>query len=710
MNSLNSGVGSPPEQRDGKEVKAFFSIVYARRWIVLATLAVFILASLVITLLTPKKYATEAKLLTGQATGSSSTSADVKSPVLDALIAANGQSPETYSDLIQQTPIAQRVRDNLKLSVGPDSLLGHLAVKPLTNTSIITVTADWNDAATAAAIANEFVKVFVDRERELISSQAASSIDFLSKELPGAENRMHQANAALARFSASHGIIDINSQTQGIIVQLAANDSKVAQTQLELKHARAQLAIDGIELGKYESAGNGGQTTIPNPIAAQLQNQLATVTVQLATMRREYTDNYVGVQNLISQKQQLETEIATLPVRVVASENVVPNPVHAQLESQIAQLTSQIAASNADLVELRRQRGALQPQIANLPATTARLVDLQHEAKSAQDVYNALQQKYQEAAVLRTTAPSDVQITQPASADRAKVTPDLMLNLVIGTVIGLIVSLGAAFSINFFDSTLKNEADIADRLQLPTLGAIPVVARTDAKGESYNRLRNITIESFLQLATSLRYSSDGPLKTITFVSPASGDGKSTIALNAAIAMGELEPPVLIIDCDFRQPRLHSMLNLRNGVGLSDLLVGRVRLDEVIHRTSNPGVDFISSGTRAPNPVKLFRSNRMDELLAAAGRRYTCIIIDTPATDGYVDGVVLAAKTDGSVLVVSSNQTDMSAASKTVALLARFGVKNTLGVVLNRVNPKRIPQASAYRLESEKSDSALSLLS
>lgn len=224
MNSLNSGVGSPPEQRDGKEVKAFFSIVYARRWIVLATLAVFILASLVITLLTPKKYATEAKLLTGQATGSSSTSADVKSPVLDALIAANGQSPETYSDLIQQTPIAQRVRDNLKLSVGPDSLLGHLAVKPLTNTSIITVTADWNDAATAAAIANEFVKVFVDRERELISSQAASSIDFLSKELPGAENRMHQANAALARFSASHGIIDINSQTQGIIVQLAAND------------------------------------------------------------------------------------------------------------------------------------------------------------------------------------------------------------------------------------------------------------------------------------------------------------------------------------------------------------------------------------------------------------------------------------------------------------------------------------------------------
>jgi capsular exopolysaccharide synthesis family protein len=338
------------------------------------------------------------------------------------------------------------------------------------------------------------------------------------------------------------------------------------------------------------------------------------------------------------------------------------------------------------------------------------MADLQHEAKSAQDVYNALQQKYQEAAVVRTTAPSDVQITQPADPDRAKVSPDMRLNLIVGTFIGLVVSLGAAFLANFFDSTVKNEVDVAARLQLPTLGSIPAITKTDTKSESYVRLRNVAIESFLQLATSLRYSSDGPLKTLVFISPESGDGKSTIALNAAIAMGELEPPVLLVDGDFRQPNLHGLLKLRNVSGLSDLLVGRVAYADIIQQTSNPGVDFVSSGTRAPNPVKLFRSRRMDDFLAQAGRHYTCIIIDTPASNAHVDGIVLAEKADGSVLVVSSNQTDMSSATRTVELVARFGVKNLLGVVLNRVNPSSLPQMSAnyhYVVEGSASDVALS---
>ncbi len=705
MYSLNGGVLKTREYRDASEVKAFFGTIAARRWIVLITFAVFMIATVAITLTTPKRYSTQAKLLTGQATGGGASSANNSTPVLNALIAANGQSPETYADLLEQTPIAQRVRDDLKLSIGADALLAHLAVKPLTNTSIITVTVDWNNAVTSAAIANEFMKVFVARERELISSQAASTLDFLGKELPESRARMHKANTILASFSAAHGIVDINSQTQGVVGQMASNEEKIAQANVDAKHARAQLADDRLQLAAYTPSDRGGETTSQNPLVTGLLSQLEAVNVQLAAARHQFTDNYGGVKALKAQRAQLEAEIAKLPARVVATQNVVPNPIYQQLRSQIVTLSAQIASSEAELIELQRQRAALEPRVRRLPAETARLEDLQHEAKAAQDVYNALQQKYEEAAVVRTTAPSDVQVTQPADPTRAVVTPNLRLNLAIGSIISLIVGLGAAFLTNFFDNTVKNENDVADRLQLPTLGAIPIIGKSEAKGDGYARLKHITIEAFLQLATSLRYSSDGPLKTITFISPGAGDGKSTIALRAAIAMGELEPTVLIVDGNMRSPTLHTLLNVRNGPGLSDLLVGRLSFDDIVQETKHAGVHFIASGTRAPNPVKLLRSGRMNDFLSEAARRYTCVIVDAPATDAFVDGVVVAEQTDGTVLVISSNQTDMPAASKALALFARFGVKNCLGVVLNRVKPNALPPLT-HQLPEARSEIAL----
>jgi succinoglycan biosynthesis transport protein ExoP len=703
---LNYSVGTTAEHRDATEIKAFFGTIVARRWIVIGTLVVFIIATALITMTTPKRYSTQAKLLTGQATGGGSGGGGgVNTPVLDALIAANGQSPETYADLLEQTPIAQRVRDDLGLKVSAETLLAHLAVKPLTNTSIITVTVDWADAQTAAAIANEFVRVFVKRERELISSQAVSTLDFLNKELPNARERMHRTNAILARYSASHRIVDISTQTQNLIAQAAGADAKIAQSQLELKHFRAQLQDDRQQLRAYKPSDNGGRTTNENPVVAQLSGQLESVNLQLATMRRQFTDSYAGVKTLEAQRAQIMADIAKLPPRVVSSENIVPNPAYQQLQSQIIGLLAQIAAGEAELVELRQQRAALEPRIINLPTETARIADLQHEAKAAQDVYNALQQKYEEAAVVRTTAPSDVQITQPADPARASVSPNFRLNMTIGTIIGLVVALGAAFLTNFFDNTVKSEHDVSGRLQLPTLGSIPVIARNDSRGDSYLRIRNITIEAFLQLATSLRYSSDGPLRSITFTSPAVGDGKSTIALNAAIAMGELEPPVLIVDADLRASTLHKRLRTRNVAGLSDLLVGRLTFDDIIQQTAYSGVHFVSSGTRAPNPVKLLRSKRMDAFLTEAARRYTCVIVDAPPTDLFIDAAVLAGKTDGSVLVVSTNQTDIPSAVKSLALLQRFGVKNVLGVVLNRVKPSTLPQ-TAYQLQSGAADVAL----
>jgi capsular exopolysaccharide synthesis family protein len=209
-------------------------------------------------------------------------------------------------------------------------------------------------------------------------------------------------------------------------------------------------------------------------------------------------------------------------------------------------------------------------------------------------------------------------------------------------------------------------------------------------------VRTLTVESFLQLVTSNKYASDSKLETLVVTSPSQGDGKSTISLNVALAMAELEPRVLLIDGDLRRASIHSKLHMKNERGLSDALVGRARLPEIIQKTKYPGLDILTSGTPTPNPIKLLESPRMDDLLREAVEHYRCVIIDTAALSVNLDAAVVSRKVDGTVVVLSSGQTDLREAKTALRRLNQVGVKNILGFVLNRVVPRR-SDYGAYEL-------------
>jgi succinoglycan biosynthesis transport protein ExoP len=344
---------------------------------------------------------------------------------------------------------------------------------------------------------------------------------------------------------------------------------------------------------------------------------------------------------------------------------------------------------------LSRQRNDMNPRLASLPGQAAILADLQRNAQSAQDVYTALQQKYNNASIARDTALSDVTVTQPATPNSAKVTPDLVLNLLLGIVLGLTLAIVGAFVIDYLDGSIKDEREVEEELALPPLAQIPLVRMRNGVA-ALPWVRTLTIESFLQLVTSIKYASDSKLETLVVTSPCQGDGKSTISVNVALAMAELEPRVLLVDGDLRRASLHTQLHMKNERGLSDVLVGRARLNEVVQRTKYPGLDILTSGTPTPNPIKLLESPRMDDLLREAAENYRCIIVDTAALSVNLDAAVVSRKVDGTVVVLSAGQTDLREAKGALRRLQQVGVKNVLGFVLNRVVPRR-SDYGAYEL-------------
>jgi succinoglycan biosynthesis transport protein ExoP len=697
----SQAVSAQPENQ--ADLSGLWRVLVRRARPMLAIFLGFVGLVLVLSLVLPKTYTTTVKMIAGNPgttgfAGGANVSADTQVPVLNALLIATGmQSTETYVELFQELPVAQQVIAQLGLHTTPGTLLSHVAVKPIVNTSIISLAVTWNNPVTSAAIANAFGNVIVDRQRELVATQADNAINFLNQQMPQAQKAMNDAQTQLATYEAQHHIADISAQTQSVITQLSTLDAKVGSVQADREQALAELANSNRELARTPSTETGGETVAQNPVLAQLQSQLSQVDVQLQTALQQYTDKYPTVIALRNQEAQIKREIAHQQATVVANTNTVPNPVYQQIQQQAEQYATQAASDKAQLVVLKQQQKALAPEIASLPAQTATLANMQRQAKSAEDVYTALQEKYNNAAIARDTALSDVTITQPADPHMVDVKPHLMTNLVLGIALGAVLAILGAFVIDYLDNTIKDDRDVEQELALPSLAAIPLVKMRNGTPE-LPWVRTMSVEAFLQLVTSMKYASDTRLATVVVTSPTQGDGKSTVALNVAIAMGELEPRVLLVDADLRRASLHHKLRMRNERGLSDILVGRSKVADVVQGTRYPGLDLLTAGTPTPNPIKLLESARMDEFLREMQDRYRCVVIDGTALSVNVDSAVVARKADGTVIVLSANQTDLRAAKQALRRMQQVGVRNILGYVLNRVVPRK-EDYEAYELRA-----------
>jgi capsular exopolysaccharide synthesis family protein len=657
-----------------------------RRKLMAVVFVAFVTAVFAFTAMQPRQYTTQVKLIAGYASNSSASNAGTSLPVLNALLAASSnESAETYAELIQQAPVASEVISRLGLNTNIGTLLSHITVRPVTNTSILGVRVAWSDPDTAARIANTVATVFVDRERQLVARQADTAIGFLQEQLPDAQHRMQAAQAALSAYQMKVGIADLPSQTQTDINTLAALDARENQAALDAKQAESQLAAISSTLAGTPPTIVGSSTVSVNPVVSQIENQIAQLHVQLDAARQQYTDVHPTVIGLKAQIQQAEVELRQQPAQISSGSSSVPNPNYQQLQQQVATLTSNAAGAHAQIKTIEKQRAAFRPKLDQLPDRARRISDLQREAKADEGVYQALQQKYQEALITKTTALSDVSITQAADGHNYTVSPNFQLNLQLGAMIGLGLALSAAFLAEFLDDKFRSEDDVKERFGLPVLAAVPAIDSSDWRANQW--IKPLSVEAFYQLVASLRYASGEVPRTIALVSAEAGDGKSTVAVNTAISMGLMRSKVLIVDADLRRPTIHQKLNLPNERGLSDVLIGMARFPDVVKSTRHANVWVLTAGRPAPNPVALLQSAAFDQLLKKARERFDTVIIDGPALRSIVDGVVLSHKADGTIMVVSSQHSDARSVQAALDKLRSLGSANLLGVVLNGVKPE-----------------------
>jgi len=682
--------------------------VLVRRRVLFFSIVIGIVAIVaVLTMVRHKTYTTGVKMIAGKTGSSNSTqSVDTNLPVLNALLTASGaQSSETYAELLHEAPISAEVIKRLNLKLTPDELLSHVAVKPITNTAIIGVDVTSQSAEESAQIANMYATVFVDRERSLVAHQADSAIGFLQTQIPIAEQKMRTAQNALRGYEQRYGIADLPTQTTSQLTQAALLDSKASQAEMDGRMAGAQLASVQSQLATTPRMVLGQDNVVANPVAMQLAQQIAQAQASLDAARKQYTESHPTVVAGEHQLASLQAEAAKQKSTVTAGTQMIPNLVYQQLAQQAATLRAQVQAAQSQSATARSQRQAMQSNVTALPERQQRIASLQRDSKAAEDVYTTLQKKYADASLSSTTALSDVTITQQADPAFAKVSPNVALNIGAALIIGIILGLGSVYGLEFLDDRFRTEEDVKERLGVPVLASIPALplnpgksgaaAKNGDPGNDDSWLDAMAVESYLELVTALRYSSATAPRSIAITSPHKGDGKSTIAVNIAVSMAQLNARVLIIDADLRRPTIHTKLDLQNNAGLTDVLVGLATFSDAVRPSGHEGVWTLTSGTRAPNPLALIQGEAFDRLLQTARDDFDFVIIDSPALEPIIDGAVLGMKADGTVLVISAAQTDGRAANVALEKLSSVGSLNLIGVVLNRTKPERRAYSEYY---------------
>jgi capsular exopolysaccharide synthesis family protein len=220
-------------------------------------------------------------------------------------------------------------------------------------------------------------------------------------------------------------------------------------------------------------------------------------------------------------------------------------------------------------------------------------------------------------------------------------------------------------------------------------GPIPLVTVTDKHGPASEKFRTIR--------SNIMFSSvDKEMKPLVVTSSGPNEGKSFTAANLAVVFADSGKKVLLVDADLRKPTVAITFKLPNIEGLSTLLTNRQdQPDSCIYQSGIDNLSILSSGPKPPNPSEMINSRRMEELLTELEQTYDLVIFDMPPVAAVTDAQILAARANGTLLVVRERHTKKQALLRAKNLLEMANA-NVIGVVYNDV--KRTDENKYYYQE------------
>ncbi len=438
---------------------------------------------------------------------------------------------------------------------------------------------------------------------------------------------------------------------------------------------------------QFESAERNLQARVD-----QAEEQIATIEGQITSLSTEILQKQI--ENVQAQMTDVQSQINSIKLDMADIDPFSTSEVDQARRTNDQAKIDELSPILALYQEIYTQLVVLGKTPDTGEASSVDLDRLKTTLNLYQQIYISSINSLETLRLSKAQSTPTVMQVETAVKPTTPISPKPLQSASLGAAIGLFLTAGFAFLVEFLDDTLKTPDDIKDILDAPVIGFIGELKYNPNKDEDALGIyvaknpRSPVAEAFRSLRTNLEYSSvDHPARTMLVTSSGESEGKSTVAANLAIVEAQSGKKVVIIDADMRRPKVHVQFNKSNRRGLSDVVTGKLRIEDVVKAFDQvENLSIITCGTIPPNPSELLGSERMSQTLKELEERFDLVIIDTPPMI-VSDAQILSGKVGGVIFVVIPGQTRAITALRPMEELHRIG-SPVLGVVANKIPKSR----------------------
>jgi len=637
---------------------------------------------------------------------------------------SDGDDIDNQLGIITGYPVLTEVAENMSLipktgssdgydiNAIVDGLKSKVYVEREDFTNIINISVTDKNPVFARKMANDVAETYSRLHSEQQGKRTKDAVKYIDGELKTFTQKLKKAEEEFNRFGQTNQLISIDLQSENLLLRVKEINDQIrknneAKSELIILLSRMKIFL------KAPSSSESDTNFYSTEGTAQYQatnNKLVELLLKRDTLLEDFTEKHPEVESV----RQKIVENAKKMVLLV----------------------------NQQLDTIEQKKKDLNKELKDLDYLTNNLMEkkleyerLKREVDSIRNRTVLLENKNQEALIRQAEKPQEVKIWRRASLSNLPINPPrVSATGIIGTIIGIVLGLIVAFLIETFDTSLGAIEDVEETIGAKVLGVIPFTDEKDVlasiknahakEPDEHNLKKYINLvshfapkimisESFRALRTNIQFAGEAEkVKTISITSTAPQEGKSMASVNLAISMAQAGLKTLLVGADLRKPMLAKIFGLEGSPGLTDILLGsypwkdtvktvtdiimgRMSMDDVIMTPGLDNLSIITSGAIPPNPAELIDSKRLEEFIEEAEKEYDIAIFDSTPVLSTSDAAILGTKMDGVLIVYRVGAVSKGLLKRTSTQLEQVKC-NIMGVVLNGMKPDISPDFPSYK--------------
>ena len=564
-------------------------------------------------------------------------------------------------------------------------LRGNLDTQSSVRSDFVVIEYFDQDPEVAAEIANAVYQSYMTRRVEVESKQKQDALDMLGKQISEQEQLRDQARLKAQEAREKGRIVGewfssgSNSTTPGANLRttedtmVMTREQALLQADLEVQALKAEID----ELSKLE-----GDDLVARASGLKLEN--ANVTGMMADLNKLQVTRE-GLVN--AGRGRRHPEVMGVDSQIVLSKQLILDAV----KSHVAALQTRMEFALKRYSSLQESNEGAKQEMFDQQSAQNDYKTAVDDVAYIENLLLQLKSSFFETKAGLELVKSPATLYAKAEPEGKPAKPNIALNLALGGVVGLMFGVGLAFFLEYMDTSVKSLDDVERFLGVPVLAVIPKDVAVLHRASGFNP----DAEAYRILRTNIEFNRHNPdANCITVTSGGAGEGKSTTLCNLAFVCAQGGYSVLLIDADLRRPRMHTLFDVSNAVGLTNYLTTNVQLEEVVVRTPVENLYFLPSGMLPADSAGVLNSQRMSELIADAKSRFDLVLIDSPPILGVSDASVLSNEADLTLIVVQHRKLPRHMLMRVKQTVENVG-GTVLGVVQNNVDLRSDSQYQYY---------------